>query len=112
MKGAERSSVMIFATKCFSVCENVRHDITPLSSCRSWSMSIIIGVSVTHHNHTPPKQRRPSPIQRVLGEDGGGGTVLISSKMGQVSTATAIPRCLPKSRRGALCETTKQHQLS
>ena len=81
--------------KCFTVGENVKHNITPFSRCCSWSLSTIVDESAAHHTHTAPKPRRPRPIQTVLGEDGGGDTVLISNKMGPVSTATTIPWCLP-----------------
>ena len=47
----ERCGGMIFAMKCFSIGENVRHDITPFSPCCSWSLSTIVGVSATHHPH-------------------------------------------------------------
>ena len=92
----ERCSVIIFGMKCFTVGENVKHNITPFSRGCSWSLSTTADESAAHHTHTPPKQRRPRPIQTLLGEGGGGDTVLMSSKMGPVSTATTIPWCLPK----------------
>ena len=107
----EMCSGVIFEVKYFSVCENVRHDIRSFSPCCSWSLSTIEGVSATHATHTPPKQRCPRHIQTVWREGGRGGKVLISSKMGLVSTATRISWCLPKRRSDALCEKTKQHRL-
>ena len=45
----ERCRVIIFAIQCFSADENVRHHITPLSPCCSWSLSTTVDASATHY---------------------------------------------------------------
>ena len=68
----ERCSVIIFAMKCFSVGENVRHDITPLSPCCSWSLSTILDVTDTTTPTPHLNSGVPAPCKRCWGEAAGG----------------------------------------